>query len=397
MSTANDGLKRTACHDEHVALDAQMVDFHGYALPMWYSSIKQEHLACRSAAGLFDVSHMGFFRLSGPNVDVWLESLATQQVSAIPAGRCGYTHLLDERGRIIDDMIFAVTDADQIRASGCSDWSEQGEAKCILGVPNASMIDTMRDWFESHPGDGILLEDLSESTSILALQGPKAPEILSAVLGEQNTVGRFRAQAIQANDLGISGWIQGTGYTGERGCEIFVANEDAALLWGTLLDRGAESDLVPVGLGARDTLRLEKGYLLSGQDFSWPELAGGDEHQGIAQGRSSIETQVPFGLHLGHEFIGRQAMLDSDSGLRWWGLRYEGRGPSPRPGRLVLSENDPDSPVLGEITSGGPSPSLENAGIAMAYLTGVEEGDIVYVAASPRKRVTARIVTPPFL
>ena len=124
-----------------------MVDFHGFELPIWYSSIQEEHLACRSSAGMFDVSHMGFFSFRGDNVRQWLESISTQRVSSFSPGRCGYTHFLDHEGQIIDDMIFAIKSDD-----------------CVLGVPNASMVPTMWDWFsELLPDDGsVTVENLSD-------------------------------------------------------------------------------------------------------------------------------------------------------------------------------------------------------------------------------------------
>ena len=245
---------RTALFEEHVALDANLVDFHGFELPIWYSNIKDEHLATRSGAGLFDVSHMGSFRFSGTNVRGWLESIATQRVTSIEPPRCAYTHFLDEDGFLIDDMIFAVVSESE-----------------ILGVPNASMIDVMWAWFTKHlPEDGsVQLENLSDETSIMALQGPDAKRILDEAMGEGQHVGRFKWRSLTSNALNVTGWIQGTGYTGEAGYEIFVPNGEAPVLWRALIQNGA----TPVGLGARDTLRLEKGYLLSGVDFCSPSLA----------------------------------------------------------------------------------------------------------------------------
>ena len=211
---------RTALHEEHLALDANIVDFHGFELPIWYSNISEEHLACRSNAGLFDVSHMGSFRFSGTGVRDWLETIATQKCSSIEPGRCAYTHFLDHEGFLIDDMIFAVVSDEE-----------------ILGVPNASMVPVMWKWFNSllPADDSITIEDLSPKTSIIALQGPKSREYCESVLG-QNHVGRFRWAEIQENPLGISGWIQGTGYTGEAGYEIFVPNADAPALWRGLIE-----------------------------------------------------------------------------------------------------------------------------------------------------------------
>ena len=400
------GLVRTALYDEHEAAGANLVDFHGFELPIWYSNISEEHLNTRANAGLFDVSHMGFFRFSGDGVLEWFEGLATQRVSHLKPGRCAYTHFLDEDGFIIDDMIFSVASRQDILDTGCTDWESPSEV-AILGVPNASMISTMAAHFGQHlPADGSLtLEDLSAQTSILALQGPASPAIAAAVLGDENVVRRFRGQPIRENGLGIGGWIQGTGYTGERGFEIMVANEAAPSLWRALLEGGAEHGICPVGLGARDTLRLEKGFLLSGQDFLWPPLSEGqDTDSGSVDAtllaRDSWETNVPFGLHLEHEFLGKQrvvasiAAAEQGEGARWWGVRQLEKGPFPRPGAQVLDvEGDP----IGTITSGGPSPSLGRVGIGMGYLSGVTEGDEVLIAPNPRRQVRAVVVRAPFL
>ena len=149
MSEANP--VRTALYNSHIESKAKMVDFHGFELPIWYTSIQEEHLATRSSAGLFDVSHMGFFRFLGDDVLSWLSSISTQEYAKFKPGSCGYTHFLDNNGHIIDDMIFAVV--------------SQSE---VLGVPNASMISTMFDWFSNHlPSDNsIIIEDISEETSI---------------------------------------------------------------------------------------------------------------------------------------------------------------------------------------------------------------------------------------
>ena len=362
---------RTALYDEHVALDANIVDFHGFELPIWYSNITEEHLACRSNAGLFDVSHMGSFRFSGHGVREWLESIATQKCTAINPGRCAYTHFLDHDGFLIDDMIFAVVSESE-----------------ILGVPNASMVPVMWDWFNSlAPDDGsIKIEDLSPETSIIALQGPMAKQICESVLGENNHVGRFKWSSIQENSLGITGWIQGTGYTGEAGYEIFIPNDDAPKLWRSLVDAGA----TPVGLGARDTLRLEKGFLLSGVDFASPSL---DDNKLLH--RDSWETNVPFGLDIEHEFVGKERVIShKQEDARLWGVKQLERGPLPRGGKAV---EDLEGNQIGTLTSGAPAPSLDRAGIGMGYISNVSPGDEVLIVASPRKKVRAVIARPPFV
>ena len=370
---SNDEPVRTALFEEHKTMGGNLVDFHGFELPIWYSNIKSEHIATREGAGIFDVSHMGTFRFSGERVMEWLQSCATQNVTAVSPGRCAYTHFLDHDGFIIDDMIFAVVSETE-----------------ILGVPNASMIDVMWNWFHQlNPEQmGVTLENLSPSMSIIALQGPTSKEMLNAAFGEGQHVGRFKWSALSENNLGVTGWIQGTGYTGEAGYEIFVPNEDVVAVWRALAEAGA----TPIGLGARDTLRLEKGYLLSGVDFLWPGLDDGT-HTFLA--RDSWETNVPFGLDLGHEFTGKSRVIShSDSDARWWGIKYLERGPLPRPGKVVTTL---DGSTIGELTSGAPSPSLGNTGIGIGYISGVKEGDEVLIAASPRSSVRAVIVRPPFV
>jgi len=367
---------RTALYSAHVERGGNLVDFHGFELPIWYTSMMEEHLATRTSAGLFDVSHMGFFRFTGDTVREWLDGIGTQKVSLIGPGRCAYTHFLDSDGIIIDDMILCVVSETE-----------------VIGVPNASMIGHMWAHFQSHIVDGIEMEDLSEETSILALQGPKSPDVLAEILGESNMVRHFRGQAIQENSLGIEGWIQGTGYTGERGFEIFVSNGQVRALWDALLDDGGHG-IVPVGLGARDTLRMEKGFLLSGQDFSAASLT-----DDVNLHRDSAETFVPFGLNLDHDFIGKarvestkEAQL-AGSGVKWLGLKATGKGPFPRIGHAVLL----DGVQVGVITSGGPSPSLGKVGIGLAYLEGVEVGARVEIAVNPRRNLDAVVVRPPFI
>ena len=367
---------RTALYDAHVERGGNLVDFHGFELPIWYTSMMEEHLNTRENAGLFDVSHMGFFRFSGENVREWLDGVGTQKASLINPGRCAYTHFLDEDGIIIDDMIFCVVSETE-----------------ILGVPNASMIEHMWNHFHSHMGEGIRMENMSEQTSILALQGPNSPDILEVVLGQGNVARHFHGQSISENSLGITGWIQGTGYTGERGFEIFVPNEQVKTLWDALLDEGGHG-ICPVGLGARDTLRMEKGFLLSGQDFCHPDLGGSEDLS-----RDSAETFVPFGLNMDHDFLGKARVESTKAqhldggGIKWLGLKATGKGPFPRMGHAVLK----DGVQIGTITSGGPSPSLGKVGIGLAYLEDVEVGEEVEIAVNPRRNLSAVVVRPPFI
>ena len=169
-------LVRTALYDAHERWGGNIVDFHGFELPIWYSSMMEEHLNTRENAGLFDVSHMGFFRFSGGGVREWLQTLATQRIEHLEVGRCAYTHFLDSDGFIIDDMIFAVNSEIE-----------------VFGVPNAYMAGNMLQWFTDHsPSDGsISITDLSEETSILAIQGPNSMSLVRRILGESNFGDKF--------------------------------------------------------------------------------------------------------------------------------------------------------------------------------------------------------------
>ena len=381
---SGDDLVRTALYDEHVAGGAHLVDFHGFELPIRYTSIKDEHLACRSAAGLFDVSHMGCFRFTGSGVLTWLEGLLTQQVTATAPGRCAYTHICDEEGLIIDDMIYAVVSETE-----------------VLGVPNASMIPIMWDHYTRHLPSysygSIVLEDLSPGTSIIALQGPAWGTILETALGAENRPKRFGWQRL----TGREGWMQGTGYTGEAGVELFVPNADAPDLWRELLAAGVPHGLVPVGLGARDTLRLEKGFLLSGTDFRAPVtgVEDGEDAGHVARlGITSWQTNTSFGVHEEHDFVGRAGLLASrDAGMaRLWGVRAVGRGP-PLRGEMAVYAVEAGGEPVGVLTSGAPAPSLGNVGIGLTLVAGMEEGDTLWVQVNPRKRLKVEGVRPPFL
>ena len=337
-----DELVRTALYDFHLSAGAKIVDFHGYELPIWYSSIQEEHLATQFRRSLRCLSY-GSFRFQGEEVRSWLSSVSTQEYMKFQLEGALY-HFLDHDGRIIDDMIFAV--------------SSESE---VLGVPNSTMVGIMFQWLSDQlPSDGsVTILDVSDETSIIALQGHYLERCLE-VLGFENDVGVFRCQEIEQNELGISGWIK-TGYTGEAGVEIFVSNEQAPILWDALY---AHPSSTPVGLGARDTLRMEKGYLLSGQDFLGPGFLHFAKVFRTVSGTTS-ETSVPFGLDLSHDFIGKDALIESMRKGKTLGMQCVERGPSPRPGHQIFSGPDDDSELVGYVTSGGPSPSLGMTGIAL--------------------------------
>ena len=177
--------------------------------------------------------------------------------------------------------------------------------------------------------------------------------------------------------------------------EIFISNEDSTSLWEALI---SHPDVSPVGLGARDTLRLEKGYLLSGQDFLWPKISRNNDLPPGFLGRTTAQTAVPFGLDLNHEFIGKEALVISmDGDSKFWGIECLERGPSPRPGHKVLDGQGDDSRIIGYVTSGGPSPSKKMTGIALGYLDNCDVGDEVWIQSSSRRRIRSEVKRPPFV
>jgi aminomethyltransferase len=345
-----------------------MVPFGGWEMPLQYASIVEEHLAVRKAAGLFDVSHMGDIMIRGPGARGALSDLLTNNVEALPVGKGIYGHLLDEEGRIIDDTIVY-----------------RMREETYLMVPNASTTERVLAWVRAHSQEQEVI-DVSRRVACLALQGPRAREVLgpltTADLGTmkrnsarmarfcagedlaEGIVGRHRPSGFLRDLLGENGQPEGmasyteacflcrTGYTGEDGFEILVESEAAPALWRVLLRAGEALGLRPCGLGARDTLRLEMGYLLSGTDFDGSQ--------------TSLMTGPPWVVKMGRDFIGKAALARqqaSDDYPRLVGLEMMERG-VPRHGYEVVVGGE----VVGKVTSGTMSPCLRK-GVALGYVS----------------------------
>lgn len=310
-----------------------MVDFAGWQMPIQYGGIVAEHKAVRTAAGLFDVSHMGQLRFRGPAAASWLAGLAVSAVDRLAPGRARYTHLCDERARIIDDVIIY-----------------QLGHKDLLMVVNAATTTRVRDWCAAHaPAEGVTLEDESLRWACLAVQGPRAAGVVAQVV--EPGVAASKPFAVRCYPDLFGGVILArTGYTGEWGVELLCPAGRAVELWATLLEVGGPEGLVPCGLGARDTLRLEKGYLLSGQDFN------GD--------RTPLEAGCGWLVDWDHEFMGREALQaqKGDDYSRLTGIKVTDKGVA-RPGCPVVHQGR----RVGVLTSGGPSVMLKSS-IGLAYL-----------------------------
>jgi aminomethyltransferase len=324
---------RTPLHDRHVALGARMVEFAGFRMPISYDGILAEHRRVRSSAGLFDVSHMGEAELRGSEAESFLDLLTTNDVRAVGPNRAQYTLLLNRSGGVIDDLILY-----------------RLEDRYLL-VVNAANIAKDFEWIASHRPEGVDFRDVSEETALLAWQGPKAAEIL-APLVDVDLGGVPSFGVTKARLAGFPVVLARTGYTGEDGFEIFVGPGDAPAVWDALLDAGRPRGAGPAGLGARDTLRLEKQYRLYGQDMD--------------ESVTALEAGLGWVVKLDKgDFLGRDALVkQKKEGVprSSIGLRVEEPGRHiPRAGCPVVA----DGRIVGRVTSGTFSPTLE-AGIALA-------------------------------
>jgi aminomethyltransferase len=320
-------LKRSPLEAAHLKLGAKLVSFAGWNMPVQYTSIIDEHQAVRTKAGIFDISHMGQFLVNGPAAAAWLNGLLTNNVSKLAPGVGQYTLMLNENGGVIDDLIL-------YRTSGTE----------FFLVVNASMIEEDYRWMETRLEEGVTLVDQSVMFAGMAVQGPQAPAVFEAVFPGESLPSRNGISNI-AGTL-----ICRTGYTGEDGFEFFCHPGNAISYWERFLAAGAS----PCGLGARDTLRLEMGYPLNGNDLS-PE-------------RTPIEAGLGFfcdlekGDFIGCETLARQKADGPE--VKLTALQYTAKGPPPRAHYPVVSA---DGEVIGELASGALSPSLMT-GIGMAYL-----------------------------
>lgn len=353
---------RVPLHEVHAAAGARFTEFAGFQMPLQFDSILAEHKAVRTAAGLFDVSHMSNLWIEGDDAEALLTRTLASDPAKVKAQRAQYTVACRNDGTIIDDLIF---------------WRLPDGRFHI--VPNAGMNSTFVEWFGQHAEGDARVLDMSRDLCILALQGPKARGILEAAHAEVADVKKFGLKEMEFS--AGHGFVSGTGYTGEDGVEFVVPNASAASCWRHLISVGADQGLVPCGLGARDTLRLEKGFCLAPHEF--------------AGGRTALEAGLSWLIDWDHEFVGRQALAaqkDAGDHDRLVGLKATGRG-IPREGCPVTH----DGAEAGVVTSGTMSPSLRT-GIALAYLRPGASEPGIRVAIDVRGRdVPAEVVAPPFV
>lgn len=356
--------KQTELFQIHEALGAKLIPFAGYDMPVRYSGDREEHMAVRNAAGLFDVSHMGEFIVRGPKALELIQKVTSNDASQIEAGKAQYSCLPNHEGGIVDDLIVYHIRGDE-----------------YMLVVNASNMEKDWNWISESNTMGADLINISEETALLAVSGPKAEDIIQKLtdvdLSQMGTYFCFKDTFNGAE----KSLIATTGYTGERTFEVFVYKQHAQRMWHDIMEAGAEFGLIPTGLGARDTLRLEMGYMLYGNDIN-------DTTSPLEAGLGWI-TKLNKGPFNGSEAIKR--LKAEGLKRRLVGFETLERG-IPRTGYEIAYEGN----IVGQVTSGTMSPSL-NKGIGMGYVPVAlaqpgQEIDIMI----RNKPIKSRVVRPPF-
>jgi len=359
-------MKKTVFNKKHHRLGARMVEFAGYEMPIEYTGINAEHLSVRSACGLFDVSHMGEIWVKGPRALSFLKYIMSNDPGVLVPGKAQYTCLPNGKGGIVDDLILHMVDPEK-----------------YLLVVNASNIQKDWLWLQENNKTGAVLENVSDRISQLAVQGPRATQILQHLTGTD--LSKIQSFTFVTGELaGMKDVIiAATGYTGAGGVEVYFDHPDPAPIWDSILEAGKNYGIVPVGLAARDTLRLEMGYCLYGNDID--------------------ETTSPIEAGLGwitkfsdnRDFIDRQVLINQKKNgvtRKLVGFEMIDRG-IPRHHYPLFNDQ---SVQIGEVTSGTMSPSLKK-GIGMGYVQSAyaAPGSSIYIGIRD-KMLLARVVRMPF-
>lgn len=357
-------MKEIALNDIHIALNAKMVPFAGFNMPVTYEGINIEHQTVRNAVGVFDVSHMGEFLISGDKALDLIQKVSSNDASKLVDGKAQYSCLPNEDGGIVDDLIIYRLNAEK-----------------YLLVVNASNIEKDWNWISQHNTMGATMEDLSDEYSLLAIQGPKAAEAMQSLTEVNLKDMKFYTFEV-AEFAGIKNVIiSATGYTGSGGFEIYFKNEDAKHIWNKVMEAGADFGIKPIGLAARDTLRLEMGYCLYGND--------------IDDTTSPIEAGLGWVTKFTKEFINSEALKkQKEEGPKRKLIAFEldQRG-VPRHGYDIADEN---GKIIGVVTSGTMSPSLDK-GIGMGYIPAemAKTGEKIFIQIR-NKAIPATLVKLPF-
>jgi aminomethyltransferase len=368
MSTDTNAAKRTALYDKHIALGAKMVPFAGFDMPLQYAGLTPEHHAVRDSVGMFDVSHMGEFSVKGKDAEALVAWICSNDISKVVDMQAQYNCMPNDQGGLVDDLIVYRWTATEYTL-----------------VVNAGNIAKDWDWImkqKEAKGFDCELEDQSDDISLMAVQGPNATKVLQKLTEvdlDAIPFYHFDAGSLGGSDDVI---ISNTGYTGSGGFEIYVWNADANKVWDAIMDAGKEFDIVPCGLAARDTLRLEKGYCLYGNDID-------DTTSPIEAGLGWItKFSEPFNNQAYH-----QGLKENGVSRKLVGFEMIDRGIPRQHYELV----DDAGEVIGEVTSGTQSPSLGKA-IGMGYVKPAYAKSGSEINVSVRgKNLKAKVVKLPFL
>jgi aminomethyltransferase len=354
--------KKTGLYDIHVRMGAQIVNFGGYLMPLKYTSILEEHRRVRKSVGVFDVSHMGEFIISGAGVDKFVNWMTTNDVASLGMHQVQYSAMLYDNGGIVDDLlVYRLPDR-------------------YMLVVNAANLDKDFQWIQDHCPQDVNLTDISDDTTLLAVQGPDSNKVVEK-LTDVNLNNIKYYWCAEGTIAGVPGIISRTGYTGEIGWELYVDRKYSETLWIAVMDAGQPFGIGPVGLGARDTLRLEMKYCLYGNDIS-------KDTNPLEAGLGWI-TKLEKGDFIGREAV--QKVKDEGVGRRLVSIELNDRA-FPRPHYPIVK----DAQKVGEVTSGTMSPMLDR-GICLGYVAKDFTKVGTELAVQVRgKDVPAVVVKPPF-
>ena len=358
-------MKNTALTQTHIALGAKMVPFAGYNMPVSYSGLNDEHATVRNAVGVFDVSHMGEFILKGDNALKLIQKVTSNDASILTDGKAQYSCLPNEKGGIVDDLLVYRIDE-----------------KTYMLVVNASNIEKDWNWIGDHDTFGVEMHNISEKTSLLAIQGPQATATLQKLTSVNLSEIPYYSFA-KGTFCGVENVIiSNTGYTGAGGFEIYFENEDADKIWSAIFEAGQEFGIKPIGLGARDTLRLEMGFCLYGND--------------IDDTTSPIEAGLGWITKFTKEFTNRAAIEKQKTegvAKKLVGFEMIERG-IPRHDYQIADAN---GTIIGKVTSGTQSPSL-NIALGMGYVNTEysKAGTEIFILIRD-KAIKAKVCKIPFL
>ncbi|MFC3199683.1 glycine cleavage system aminomethyltransferase GcvT [Parapedobacter deserti] len=358
-------VKNTALTDTHIALGAKMVPFAGFNMPVQYSGINDEHETVRKGVGVFDVSHMGEFILKGDRALDLVQKISSNDASRLYDGKVQYAYIPNETGGIVDDFLVYRIDE-----------------KTYFLVVNASNIQKDWDWISRHNTYGVTMKNISDETSLFAVQGPKAADALAALTDIDLATMEYYTfnKGVFAGVDNVL--VSATGYTGAGGFEVYVSNKDAKKVWEAIFEAGAPYGIKPIGLGARDTLRLEMGFCLYGND--------------IDDTTSPLEAGLGWVTKFTKDFVNAEGLKkQKEAGLqnKLVGFEMVERG-IPRHGYEILDEHG--NPI-GRVTSGTQSPTLRKSiGLGYVAIEHAKEGNEIYIGIRDSK-VKAVVVKPPFV